>query len=122
MFSQSKNILLAEDEPQVRNMLVTILRGNGYNVLEAINGKEALKMAKDHEHESIDLLLSDVVMPYINGTEVAYQFRNMFPHTPIILMSGWTENVEITDAHFVAVVNKPFLIEDLIEQIENVIS
>ena len=75
----NKNILLAADEPQMRKLITTIPQGNAYNVLEAVDGKDALQVANDHSNNRLDLLPTDVVMPYITDTELAYQFQAMFP-------------------------------------------
>lgn len=124
MSSQNINILLAEDEPQVRNMLATVLRGHGYNVLEAVDGKEALKVINDHFPGEIDLLLSDVVMPYVNSTEVASQFMNLYPNSPIILMSGYTEDKildRIKTFKDVAFIPKPFMPQVLTDKIDQML-
>ena len=60
MPQESTTILLAEDEPSVRNMVTTILKGHGYRVLEASNGQDALELAEANIQEDIDLLLTCV--------------------------------------------------------------
>ena len=120
-----KNILLAEDEPQIRKMIATILRGKGYNVLEAVDGKDAIHIANEHSQDHIDLLLTDVVMPYITGPELANQFKSMFPKANIILMSGYTEETILKKIksdqkiHFIA---KPFLPQVLTEIIDQLLN
>jgi CheY-like chemotaxis protein len=114
-------ILLVEDETMVRKMLVEILNTQGYHVLEAINGQNALELAcRDHQ-KKIDLLLTDLVMPKMDGLELVRQFSPEFPKAAIILMSGYTEDPTFKDvvsqynAEFLA---KPFLPQALKQKIE----
>jgi CheY-like chemotaxis protein len=87
----TETILLTDDEPLVRNLIATLLNNQGYTVLEASNGTDALQVAQEHIDDKIDLLLTDVVMPYMDGVQLSGQFRQMFPQAKIILMSGYTE-------------------------------
>ncbi len=84
-------ILLVEDNEMVRELCLKVLQIKGYDVLHAIDGEEALAMCKEHEGH-IDLLLTDVVMPKMNGTELAEEMSKIFPHIKILFMSGYTEN------------------------------
>ena len=121
----NKNILLAEDEPQVRKLIATILRGNGYNVLEAVDGKDAIQVANEHSSEQIDLLLSDVVMPHMTGTELANQFQAIFPKASIILMSGYASEsilLEIEPDQNVQFIEKPFLPRALTEKVSQLLN
>ena len=76
-------MLLAEDEPLVRSMVATVLRDQGYEVLEASNGEEALRVARGPLGENIHLLLTDVVMPVVGGPELAENMRMMHPNIKI---------------------------------------
>ncbi len=84
-------ILLVEDEQIVREMCVTILTQLGYTVLEATNGRDALQVASRY-HGAIDLLLTDVVMPEMNGPEIAKELQWQYPALKVLFMSGYTEN------------------------------
>ena len=86
-----ETILLVEDEVDVREMCVTILTQLGYTVLEATNGKDAVQVSSRY-HGNIDLLLTDVVMPQMNGPETAAQLRQKHPNLKVLFMSGYTEN------------------------------
>lgn len=83
-----ESILVAEDEPDLRAAIVDSLRSLGYRVSEAIDGRDALEVAK--QLPSLDLLVTDVVMPRMPGTELALQVRTRFPRAKVLLMSGYT--------------------------------
>jgi len=82
-----ETILIAEDEPAVRTFLRRFLRKQGYRVLTAADGEEALRIARNAE-PAIDLLLSDVVMPTLNGIALARRMRRARPGLRIVFMSG----------------------------------
>ena len=85
-----ETILLAEDEDSLRMLTQRILSRHGYKVLPAGNGLEAVKLAGRHP-ASIDLLLTDVIMPQMNGHELAVQLQATHPALPVIYMSGYAE-------------------------------
>ena len=91
MTQGTKTILVTDDEPLVRNMISMLLKGQGYVVLEAANGLEALQLAGEHTEGEIDLLLTDVAMPQMDGIQLVREFRDRFPSTRIILMSGYAD-------------------------------
>lgn len=87
-------ILVAEDEEAVRSLISRILHRDGYTVLEARDGEEALRLA----HESMvppDVLLSDIVMPRLGGPELARRLRSDLPDLRVILMSGYTDDAYV---------------------------
>ncbi len=85
------NILLVEDEEMVRSLARRILDGLGYDVTEARNATEALELFREIG-EDLDLLLTDVVMPRINGRELAEALREQRPDLPVLFMSGYTDD------------------------------
>ncbi len=87
-----ETILLVEDEPAVRELTAKVLRRQGYLVLEAANGKEALQLAQAHQGQ-IQLLLTDVIMPHMNGKTLAEAIIKLYPQTKILFASGYTDNV-----------------------------
>src|SRR5439155_20883262 len=86
----SETILLVEDEDLVRSLGARILREQGYTVLEASSGTEALKLA-DARHGELALVLTDVIMPGISGFELGEQLRAREPELPVLFMSGHTD-------------------------------
>jgi PAS domain S-box-containing protein len=110
----TETILLVEDEVQVRAVASTILRRNGYLVLEANSAREALRLSADATH--IDLLLSDVVMPEMSGLELAQRLSRLRPTMKILCMSGYTEDNRIRHEVVegdIAFLQKPFTGESL---------
>jgi two-component system, cell cycle sensor histidine kinase and response regulator CckA len=120
MQGRTETILLAEDEPLVRTMVVTVLRDQGYNVLETANGVEALQAAQEHPAGEIQLLLSDIVMPGMNGIELARRFRDRFPGVRILLMSGYTDEPDLRQAlpdPSIEFLPEPFSAQELAEKV-----
>jgi two-component system cell cycle sensor histidine kinase/response regulator CckA len=87
-----ETILLVEDEENVRRLLRHVLAKRGYQVLEASHAEEALAIFNS-EGNSIDLLLTDMVMPRMSGRELAERIQSVRPGIPVIYMSGYTDDV-----------------------------
>ena len=101
-----ETVLVTEDQENVRRLAVTVLSRLGYTVLTADGPVEALTIAGAYEGR-IDLLLTDVVMPGMNGPEVAEQVTAIRPDTAVIYMSGYTD--DILDRHGVEVTKTNYL-------------
>jgi CheY-like chemotaxis protein len=86
-----ETLLLVEDEEQVRRLATAVLRRQGYEVLEAASGSEALAVAEAFAGR-IDLLVTDVVMPHMRGTEVARTLTALRPGLKVIYVSGYTDD------------------------------
>ena len=118
-----ETVLVVEDQDSVRRLARMILSGRGFHVLEAANGAEAHAVARGHAGE-IDLLLTDVVMPGIDGRLLAEQLRESRPRLPVILMSGYAEDVNAhrdSLASGVAYVQKPFRPDELAAKVREML-
>lgn len=89
----SETILLIEDDDEVRVVTGGILRGNGYRVIEGRNAADALRSAQDHS--TIDLLLTDVIMPHLSGPELAKRLAPDRPNMKVLFMSGYTDGTVV---------------------------
>jgi two-component system, cell cycle sensor histidine kinase and response regulator CckA len=89
--NQSETVLLAEDEDSVRQLARRVLEAQGYTVLVAINGRDAIRLAEDYGGV-IDLLLSDVVMPEIGGRVLAERLTAVRPDMEVLFMSGYADD------------------------------
>ena len=87
----NETVLLVEDETNVRKIVRINLEKRGYRVLDASRASEAMELALKHS-ESINLLLTDVVMPETSGPELAASFRLLYPNIPVVFMSGYNED------------------------------
>ena len=86
-----ETVLLVDDEPQVREVMSHLLRGQGYRVIEASNGHEALRLSQEPGIE-LDLLLTDIAMPLMGGKELADRLTQMHPRTKVLYTSGYTDD------------------------------
>ena len=118
----SETILVVDDDSSIRKLVLDTLEPLGYNILEAACGEEALELCKSLQ-EKINLLLSDVIMPGMNGRELSEIVRNEYPGSKIILMSGYTDNVVAQDdlEHGIIFINKPLLPVSLAAKIRSVL-
>ncbi|MCL4294916.1 MAG: PAS domain S-box protein [Anaerolineae bacterium] len=101
-----ETILLVEDENPVREFIALVLREQGYTVIEAANGQEALQLAQAYSRE-IHLLLTDMVMPGINGLVLAQSLLKTHPHLKTLIMSGYS--TQLNTYHGTSPDNPPFI-------------
>ena len=87
-----ETVLLVEDDPSLRALAARVLRYQGYKVLEATNGHEAIGIARENVQEKIDLLLSDVVMPHMGGRELVKRMKTLHSEIRVLFISGYTEH------------------------------
>lgn len=118
-----ETVLLAEDEPAIRRALSRVLQANGYRVLEAGDGEEALRVA-GAEAGQIHVLLTDVMMPGMGGKELVRRLRADRPGTRVILMSGYTDDAELRaelgDARHVFL-QKPFAARQVVTAVRELL-
>jgi CheY-like chemotaxis protein len=115
-------ILLAADEEIVRKLVREVLEGYGYRVLEATSGATALSICEQHR-ESIDLLLTDVVMPEMSGPELARRLTQLHPEMKVLFMSGYTDDAIVRHGVLeeeVLFIQKPFAPDDLARKVKEV--
>jgi PAS domain S-box-containing protein len=117
----AETILLVEDQEGIRNLLSVILRANGYTVVSAQNGQEALAVLEGRTGR-IDLLITDVVMPKMGGRELASALIRIHPETKVLFMSGHVENIHelISPGH--AFIDKPFTPEALLRKVGEILA
>ncbi|HOK46817.1 MAG TPA: response regulator, partial [Bryobacteraceae bacterium] len=116
-------ILLVEDEYGVRKLVRKMLMHQGYRVIEASCGEEALRICEQHPGP-IHLLLSDVVMPNMSGRELASRLCAVRPELKVLYMTGYTEDAIVQHGVLepgVAVLNKPFLSDVLARKVREVL-
>jgi len=115
-------ILLAEDESTVREFVSRVLTMHGHSVLEAQDGAQAVELMNQHH---FDLLLTDIVMPVMDGISLALKVRDTRPNVPIILMTGYAN--ESQRAHNLSVLieellSKPFNKDQLMKAVNDALA
>ena len=114
-------ILLAEDDPVVRNLIRTLLAREGYATLTANDGEEALQLCEAFT-DPIHLLLTDVSMPRMDGWKLSERVRKLRPAIRLIIMSGETVNTIRTGNRPDAFLQKPFVPPTLLRCVQNVLA
>jgi len=121
----SETILLVEDEKMVRSLALTILKRQGYNVLEAENGDKALRIVQEQNANSIHLMLTDVVMPGMSGQELSERLKPQCPGMKVIYMSGYTDEAIVEkyglSAPGIHYLQKPFPPDTLVKRVRSVL-
>ena len=117
-----KRILLAEDDESMRSFLERALTKAGYEVIAFANGKEAHERLKE---QSFTLLLTDIVMPQMDGIELARRASEIDPNLKIMFITGFAAVTLNTDSRAVRdarVLSKPFHLKDLVREIDRLLS
>jgi two-component system cell cycle sensor histidine kinase/response regulator CckA len=123
-FRGTETILLVEDQEQVRNVALNILRKHGYRVLVAANAGEALLLSETNP-DTIHLLLTDVVMPSMSGAELAKRVAATRPEIRVLCMSGYTDDSVIRHGVLetgMPFLQKPFTPESLARKVREVLN
>lgn len=122
--SGKQTILVAEDDPGLRELTTRVLSRAGYQVYTAGRHDEAEEIFGQHGNE-IDMLVTDVVMPEVSGKELADRLRSRYPHIKVLFMSGYTDEVVVKQGVMEGSVNflpKPFTPSSLTQKVREVLS
>lgn len=114
-----ETVLVVEDQDEVRNLVEEILRMQGYAVLKASSGDEALRLVRT-TRKSVHLLLTDMIMPGMSGRELAGRMQRIFPGLKVIIMSGYAEDGTIqwsTVIQGMDFLQKPFSVDSLTRKV-----
>jgi two-component system, cell cycle sensor histidine kinase and response regulator CckA len=111
-------VLVVDDESAVRRFAVRVLEREGYAVVEARDGREALELVQQ-DGALVEVVVSDIVMPRLNGVELMQALALSHPDLPVILMSGYATSAlaELGIAAPCAILAKPFPSERLLEEV-----
>ena len=117
--SGPRTVLVVEDEDEVRSMILRTLKADGFHVLEAQNGATALRVLAEAGDGRVELVLTDLRMPVMDGRQLAAALARLRPSLPIVFMSGYT--AQLMDMRLVCpgltVLAKPFRNEDLLAMV-----
>jgi DNA-binding NtrC family response regulator len=117
----SETILLVDDEEGVRKLVGAVLRSNGYDVLDASNAATALAVYEKNGHK-VDMVLTDVVMPQMNGFELGRELTARAPSLKILYMSGFRDNaIGGSGEPPKAFLHKPFTPDGLLAKVREVL-
>jgi len=123
LYGMNQTVLVVEDEEALRNSIVKILEQKQYRVITAPNGMEAISLCEQY-HNNIDLLVTDVIMPHMGGTELAKYLAQTHPDMKVIYMSGYTDNSILQKGLLKLETNflqKPFKADELLAKIREML-
>lgn len=114
-------VLVVDDEPLIRKLVMAILHRRGYEVFEAEDGKDGLQSFD--AHDGIDLVLSDIAMPRLDGLGMVQALRRKSPTTPVLFMSGYTghDHPGLGEDDRRLMLSKPFTPNQLVARIEQLL-
>jgi CheY-like chemotaxis protein len=121
---RSVTILIVEDNDNLRNLMQRTLEAVGFSVLTAADGAEGLRLCQEHDH-AIDLLVSDLVMPRLNGIQLSEQVRASHPAMRLLFVTGFAG--EFPEVHELikvgaTILEKPFLPSEFLRKVEDTLS
>lgn len=119
MPNANPTLLVVEDDAIVRMLIVDVLEELEYQALQADDGEAALAILGDSD-KTIDLMMTDVGLPDINGKELAKQARALRPALPILFASGYAETIDVPDG--MHVIGKPFSIDQLRDKLRSILA
>jgi len=112
-------VLVVEDDDIVRMLIVDVLEELDYRVLEADGCEQALDHLRNLD-QPIDLMMTDVGLPVMDGRELARQARTVRPGLPVLFASGYAESIDVPES--MAVIGKPFSIDQLRDKVKSILS
>jgi CheY-like chemotaxis protein len=118
-----ETVLVVEDEPVVRDLIVEVLKDLGYRAFEAVDGPSGLKLLQSRQR--IDLLVTDVGLPGMNGRQLADQAREHRPDLKVLFITGYAENAAVASGFLdqgMEMITKPFAVEALAARIREMIA
>ncbi|MBB3241898.1 CheY-like chemotaxis protein [Pseudomonas sp. Tn43] len=118
MSADTSTILVVEDDDIVRALIVDVLEELEFEVLEADGSEQALEFLND-EDQDIELLMTDVGLPVMDGRELARQARMLRPELPILFATGYAESIEVPDG--MHTIGKPFSIDQLRGKVQDIL-
>jgi two-component system cell cycle sensor histidine kinase/response regulator CckA len=121
---RSGTVLLVEDSDVVRDVVATLLEGDGFTVLQASGGEEAMALARRGD-APIDLLLTDIVMPEMSGVELADRMAREHPDVRILFMTGYAEEAVVNEGilgKHRECIGKPFTQEQITTRVRKILS
>jgi CheY-like chemotaxis protein len=119
-----RTILVVDDEPMALKLVQSVLERRGFQVLTCTSPKQALRLFQAHA-ERIELLISDIVMPEMDGGELANQIVALNPELPVLFMSGFVTQHEVADTSLIAqfaFIRKPFRPATLVQAVQKMLS
>ncbi len=122
-YSGNESVLIVEDNKQVLDVASTVLKSLGYTVYQASNGKEALEDIKSGKYK-FDIVITDLVMPVLNGKEFIFRAKKIIPSLKVIYTSGYTDNHIVHNGMLedgINFIQKPYSIEDLAKTIRKIL-
>lgn len=118
MTTNALTLLVVEDDAIVRMLIVDVLEELEFKVLEADGSEQALEVLKD-QSQHIDLMMTDVGLPGMDGRELANEARQLRPALPILFASGYAENIEVPEG--MHLIGKPFSIDQLRDKVKGIL-
>ena len=121
---KKRRVLVVEDEEGIRSLERRLLERQGFEVIEAASGKEALEWVAGQSGESLDLLVTDWYMPGMTGMDLIEALRQTYPDVPALLVSGYADDAAVqagTMPHRMSFLQKPFTLNSLAEAVETLL-
>ena len=116
-----ETVLVADDEPSIRRILTSALSDKGYTVLQAYDGVDGLAVANGHQGEAIELLVTDIRMPRMDGPELAEHLRATHPGLKVIFISSQSVQPQDVQAYGGEFLEKPFRLDTFTAKVREVL-